>query len=386
MINFDEIIDRNNTQCAKYDGMEKYFNVSGAFPLWVADMDFKTPACVNDAIIKRAQHGIYGYGIITSTLKQSVVAWMQQQHHYSIQSQWLSFLNGVVPAYSACIEAFSEVDDEIIVQTPVYFPLFNSIKHNNRKVVYNPLKNDNGYYTMDLEDLKAKITPKTKILTLCSPHNPVGRVWSKEELEALAKICMEHNLIIISDEIHADLIFEKTFTPMGSISKEIEQRTVTLNAAGKTFNIAGLNCAYAICANETLKSKLDKIIQQREIGSINVFGTVAMQAAYEEGKPWLKALLPYLNSNIQAVQEALQNTKIRFNPPEATYLLWLDFSAYKLPHEIIKKMLYDEAKVVLNDGKSFGRNGCFFFRLNVATQKEQLLHHIHQMVKVFQTI
>jgi cystathionine beta-lyase len=383
VINFDEIIDRNNTQCAKYDGMEKYFNVSGAFPLWVADMDFKTPQCVNDAIIKRAQHGIYGYGIITSALKQSVVAWMQQQHNYSIESQWLSFLNGVVPAYSACIEAFSEVGDEIIVQTPVYFPLFNSIKHNNRKVVYNPLKNNNGYYTMDLEDLKAKITPKTKILTLCSPHNPVGRVWSKEELKALAQICMEHNLIIISDEIHADLIFEKRFTPMGSISKEIEQRTITLNAAGKTFNIAGLNCAYAICANEELKAKLDKVVCTREIGSINVFGTVAMQAAYEEGKPWLDALLKYLHSNIQAVQTLLKETNITFEFPQATYLLWLNFEAYNLSHETIKNRLYNEAKVVLNDGKSFGHNGKNHFRLNIATPKQQLIEHLEPLKTLF---
>jgi cysteine-S-conjugate beta-lyase len=376
---FDEIVDRKNTQCAKYDGLEHYFGQKDLNPLWVADMDFKTPTFVNDAIIKRAMHGVYGYGIITPQLQNSVKNWMMKRHQWNIKISSLSFINGVVPAYSACIEALSGIGDEIIVQTPVYFPLFNAIKHNNRTVIYNPLKENNGYYTMDLEDLKAKITPKTKALALCSPHNPVGRVWSKKELNALATICLEHNIKIISDEIHADLVFKK-FTPFASLSQEISNITITLNSAGKTFNIAGLNCAYAICENETLKKCFDDVVKTREIQSINVFGTIATQAAYENGEIWLEQLLNYLKKNIEVTESCLKSTKITFQKPEATYLIWLNFSCYDLTHAQIKEVLLNSAKIALNDGLSFGKNGSKHFRLNVALpliKLEKYLKNIH---------
>lgn len=379
---FDEIIERKNTQCAKYDGLKHYFGQKDVNPLWVADMDFKTPPFVNDAILKRAMHGVYGYGIITPELKNSVKNWMFKRHHWEIKTSWLSFLNGVVPAYSAAIEAFSEMDDEIIVQTPVYFPLFNCIKHNRRKVVYNPLKEENGYYTMDLEDLKSKITPKTKLLTLCSPHNPVGRVWSPKELLALAHICLEHNIKIISDEIHADLVFTK-FTPLASLSQEISNITLTLNSAGKTFNIAGLNCAYAICENEAMKRLFDNVVQRREIQSINVFGTIATQAAYENGEIWLEQLLIYLKKNIDVTQKLLKPTKINFHQPEATYLLWLDFSCYEYTHIEIKERLLKYVKIALNDGTSFGKNGSKHFRLNIALPLNNLNKYLKNMPTYF---
>lgn len=379
---FDEIIERKNTQCAKYDGLEHYFGKSDVNPLWVADMDFKTPPFVNDAIVKRAMHGVYGYGIITDELKNSVKNWMFKRHNWEIHTSSLSFLNGVVPAYSAAIEAFSEEDDEIIVQTPVYFPLFNCIKHNKRKVVYNPLKEENGYYTMDLEDLKQKITPKTKILTLCSPHNPVGRVWDKEELQALADICLEHNIKIISDEIHADLVFKK-FTPMASLSQDISNITLTLNSAGKTFNIAGLNCAYAICENEQMKKIFDEVIKTREIQSINVFGTIATQAAYENGDIWLEQLLNYLKKNIEVTENILKTTQITFYKPEATYLLWLNFECYEYTHLEIKEKLLNSVKIALNDGLSFGKNGSKHFRLNVALTSNKLNEYLKNINNYF---
>lgn len=382
MYSFDKEVNRNHTQCAKYDGLDKYFGVSDAFPMWVADMDFETPPFINDAIIKRAHHAVYGYGIITETLQQSVVNWMQKRHGWSIQKEWLTFLNGVVPAYSAALEAFSDVNDEIIVQTPVYFPLFQSIKHNKRKVVYNPLKEENGYYTMDLEDLKSKITSKTKILTLCSPHNPVGRIWSKEELEAVAQICIENNITIICDEIHADITF-KPFTPLAKISKEIANITVTLNAAGKTFNIAGLNAAYAITSNETLKAKFDEVVKAREISSINVFGTIAMEAAYTHGETWVNELTSYLSTNISVTKELLKKTQIKVWQPEATYLLWLDFSCYDMTHNEIRERLLKEAKVALNDGLTFGKNGSKHFRLNVALPVTRLKKYLNIIANAF---
>ncbi|MGB6328295.1 MAG: PatB family C-S lyase [Halarcobacter sp.] len=382
--NFDEIIDRKNTNCVKYDALNVYFGEEDLQPLWVADMDFKTPEHINNALIKRANHGIYGYAKPSEKTFLLVKNWMKKRHNWNIDTSWISFVNGVVPAYSAAIEAFSNEGDEIIVQTPVYFPLFKSIKENNRVVIKNPLKEKDGYYTMDLEDLEAKITSKTKLLALCSPHNPVGRVWNKEELEELAKICLKHNIIIISDEIHADLVFKK-FTPLASISNEISNITLTLNSPGKTFNIAGLNCGYAISENKEILEKFQKEVKKREINSINVFAFVALEAAYEFCEQWLEELLVYLKNNITFTKKYFEknNQKINFNEPEATYLLWLSFNKCSSSHEKVKQKLQKESRVALNDGLSFGTEGKGYFRLNCALPKANLEKALCKIVTSF---
>lgn len=372
--NFDEKINRKNTNCTKYDGLKRYFGYEDLNPLWVADMDFKTPAFINDAIIESAKNSIYGYSIDTPELYNSIINWQKNEHNWEIEQNDIFLINGVVPAYSACIEAFSEIDDEVIVQTPIYPPLFKCVTANNRKVVVNELKKDeNGYYTMDLEDLEKKITSKTKILALCSPHNPVGRVWSKEELEKLANICIKHNIIIVSDEIHSDITFKK-FTPLASISKEIANQTITLNSAGKTFNIAGLNTAYAISKNEEILKKFKKIAIKREIHSINFFGYIATKTAYEKGSLYVKELKEYIMNNILFTKEYFKNNKINidFFIPEATYLIWLDFSKNNKSHKEIKNILLTKSKLALNDGASFGDNGNGFFRLNTALSQKAL--------------
>lgn len=382
--NFDEIIDRKNTNCVKYDALEKYFGKEDLQPLWVADMDFKTPDKINEAIIKRASHGLYGYAKSTEKTLSLVQGWMKKRHNWDISTDSISFVNGVVPAYSAAIEALSEEEDEIIVQTPVYFPLFKSILENNRKLVKNPLKEKDGYYEMDLEDLKSKISKKSKILVLCSPHNPVGRVWNKKELEELAQICIENHITIISDEIHADLVFKK-FTPLASISDKITNITLTLNSPGKTFNIAGLNCAYAICKNANILEKFNKETKKREINSVNVFGYVALEAAYEYGEKWLEELLIYLKNNISFTKEYLKNnnSKVVFLEPEATYLLWLSFKNYASQHEKVKQKLLMDSKVALNDGTSFGVEGKGYFRLNCALPKADLEKALCKIVTFF---
>ncbi len=383
--NFDEEINRKNTNCAKYDGLKKYFGYEDLNPLWVADMDFKTPSFINDAIINAAKNSLYGYSIDSDEIYQSIINWQNTQHNWQINKEDIYMINGVVPAYSACIEAFSEENDEVIVQTPIYPPLFKCVNANNRKVVVNELKKDeNGYYTMDLEDLEKKITPKTKILALCSPHNPVGRVWSKDELEKLANICIKHNIIIVSDEIHSDITFKK-FTPLASISKEIANQTITLNSAGKTFNIAGLNSAYAISKNEDLLNKFKKIAQKREIQSINFFGYIATKAAYDNGALFVEELKKYLLSNMEFTKEYFEKNgiKIDFFQPEATYLLWLDFSKYNLSHNEIKNILLTKSKIALNDGVSFGSNGNKYFRLNVALSQNALKIALNQLSKEF---
>ncbi len=371
--NFDEKIDRKGTNCAKYDGLKKYFGYEDLNPLWVADMDFKTPSFINDEIIKAAQNSVYGYSIDDDQTYNAIISWQKNRHNWEIEKKDIYMINGVVPAYSACIEAYSDIDDEVIVQTPVYPPLFKSVKANNRKVVINELKEKDGFYTMDLEDLKSKITKKTKILCLCSPHNPVGRVWSKEELEDLAKICIENNIVIVSDEIHSDVTFKK-FTPLASISEEIANITITLNSAGKTFNIAGLNCAYAISKNSKILSRFKIIAQKREINSVNFFGYISTKAAYENGAIYVDELKEYLQENMEFTKNFLleNSPKINFLLPEATYLLWLNFKNTSHSHKEIKNILLTQSKVALNDGVSFGSNGDSYFRLNVALRKDAL--------------
>ncbi|MCT7649307.1 MalY/PatB family protein [Aliarcobacter butzleri] len=383
--NFDEETNRKNTNCAKYDGLKKYFGYEDLNPLWVADMDFKTPSFINDAIIKAASNSLYGYSVDTPELYASIINWQKNEHDWEIEQKDIFMINGVVPAYSACIEAFSEIGDEVIVQTPIYPPLFKCVTANERKLVINELKKDeNGYYTMDLEDLEKKITSKTKILVLCSPHNPVGRIWSKEELEKLANICIKHNITIVSDEIHSDITFKK-FTPLASISKEIANQTITLNSAGKTFNIAGLNCAYAVSKNAEILEKFKKVAIKREINSINFFGYVSTRAAYENGSAFVKELKAYLMNNIIFTKEFFEKNSLNidFFIPEATYLLWLDFSKTGLSHLEIKNILLTKSKIALNDGVSFGSNGNKYFRLNTALSKKALNIALNQFVKNF---
>ena len=383
--NFDEETNRKNTNCAKYDGLKKYFGYEDLNPLWVADMDFKTPSFINDAIIKAASNSLYGYSVDTPELYASIINWQKNEHDWEIEQKDIFMINGVVPAYSACIEAFSEIGDEVIVQTPIYPPLFKCVTANERKLVINELKKDeNGYYTMDLEDLEKKITSKTKILALCSPHNPVGRVWSKEELEKLANICIKHNIVMVSDEIHSDITFKK-FTPLASISKEIANQTITLNSAGKTFNIAGLNCAYVVSKNAEILEKFKKVAIKREINSINFFGYVSTKAAYENGSAFVKELKAYLMNNIIFTKEFFEKNSLNidFFIPEATYLLWLDFSKTGLSHLEIKNILLTKSKIALNDGVSFGSNGNKYFRLNTALSKKALNIALNQFVKNF---
>lgn len=382
MNNFDEIINRKNSNSVKYDDLEKYFGKDNLAAMWVADMDFKAPSFIYEEFSKRIEHGVYGYTKIDDELIYSVINWQKRQNNWNISKDELLFTNGVVPTYSACIEAFSNEGDEVIVQTPVYFPLFNCVKNNNRKVVYNQLINENGYYKIDFEDLKSKITKKTKILTLCSPHNPVGRVWSKDELTKLANICLENNIIIVSDEIHSDLVYKK-FTPIASINEEIANITITLNSAGKTFNIAGLNCSYTICKNKNLYEILEKVIIKREINHINLFGLIATKAVYEKGNNYLNELLIYLQNNINIVENELKNTHIKYYKPEATYLLWLDFSSYKISHHKIKDLLINDANCALNDGLTFGKNGLNHFRLNIAQQSSLLIKNLSKINKTF---
>jgi cystathionine beta-lyase len=373
MQNFDEVINRKNTNCVKFDAVKRFFKKDDIQPLWVADMDFRTPKFIVKSIQQKVNEELYGYPEPHISVFNSIKDWMKNRHQWEITTNDILLLSGVVAGLSAAVEAFSEEKDEVIIQTPVYYPFYSVIKHNNRNIIENPLINDNGYYKMDIEDFKSKITSKTKLLILCSPHNPVGRVWNKEELKTIADICVQNNIKIISDEIHSDIVYKK-FTPLASISNEISNITLTLNSPSKTFNLAGLNSSYAVCSNKDMLHNYKKIVRKREIGSLNIFGLVALQSAYESGENWVEKLLFYLKSNIQFVQEFFKDNdmKVDFKNPESTYLLWLNFERYNFTHEEIRNKLLNDAKVGLNDGVSFGKSSNLYFRINIALPKNQL--------------
>lgn len=383
-MNFDEVINRKNSDCVKYDGVKRYFGRDDVKPVWVADMDFKTPQVILDDIQEKLSFGILGYPEPNESLYSSIVSWMKKRHNWEIKSDNIALVAGVVSALSACVEAFSEEGDEVIVQSPVYYPFYSVIKDNNRKIIRNPLINNDGYYSMDFEDFEAKITPKTKLFILCSPHNPVGRIWSKEELEKLAQICIKHDIKIISDEIHSDLVFKK-FTPLASISTEISDITITLNSPSKTFNLAGLNSSYIIATNKRLLAKLKKITLKRGINALNIFGLVAIESAYEKGEFWLEKLKEYLQNNIEFACNFFDQRlpKVIVQKPEATYMLWLNFSNYNLEHKQIGNKLLDSAKLALNDGISFGDDGYHFYRLNIALPKSELLFVLERIYDEF---
>ncbi|WP_404318746.1 MalY/PatB family protein [Malaciobacter canalis] len=383
--NFDEYINRKNSDCVKYDGLKKYFNVENARPMWVADMDYQTPQFILDDLKKVFDKKILGYPIVSNKVYESIISWYKKRHEISnFTENDILLTSGVVTALSACVEAFSNKDDEVIIQTPVYFPFFSVVKDNNRKLILNPLKNCDDYYKMDFEDLKSKITSKTKLLILCSPHNPVGRVWSKEELLKLAKICYENSITIISDEIHSDLVFKK-FTSFLHLEDKYLDNLIILNSPSKTFNLAGLNSSYIICKNSTLKNKLNKIIQKRHIGSVNIFGLESIISAYNKGEEWLEFLLQYLKDNINYVDDFLKesNSSISFNKPEATYLLWLNFLKINDSHENIFDRLLNNAKLALNDGSTFGKEAKGYFRLNIALSKNELIKSLSYLNNEF---
>lgn len=384
-MNFDEIVDRNGTDCVKYDGVKRYFKEDGElFPAWVADMDFKAGDFILEALQKKIEHGILGYPEISKSLYGSIVSWQDKRVNWKIKEENISLVAGVVSALSAAIEAFTKEGDEVIIQTPVYYPFYSVIRLNNRKIVINKLLNSNGSYKIDFDDFEKKISKKCKLFILCSPHNPVGRVWSKKELSKLAKICLKKGVKIISDEIHSDLVF-KEFTPMASISKEISDITLTLNSPSKSFNLAGLNSSYAICTNKVMQNSFKKVIEKRGINHLNIFGLVALEASYTKGEEWLESLLEYLESNINYTinffKKKLPNVIVE--KPDATYLMWLNFEKCGLSHKVVREKLLKEAKVALNDGVSFGFDGKNFFRLNIALPKKRLKILLEKIEKAF---
>ncbi|MBK6285650.1 MAG: putative C-S lyase [Draconibacterium sp.] len=384
--NFDEIVPREGTNCIKYDALERFFGSKDVLPLWVADMDFKTPDFIVDAIKKRAEHEIFGYTFRADSYYNSIIGWMKRRHNWDIQKEWISFSPGVVAGLTFGIEAFSKPGDSVIVQPPVYFPFFDCVKGTKRKLIENPLKIENGRYTFDFEDLKAKIDKKTKLLLLCNPQNPGGTVFSKEELTELATICLENKIMVISDEIHSDLIFSgHKHIPFASLSDEIAQNCMVSMAPSKTFNVAGFSSSIVIIPNKTKFARYERAIGVAHLYMGNIFGSVAMEAAYTQGDEWLGQMIVYLQENYKLLENFFKTKlpKVKVMKPEATYLIWLDFREYGMKNAELMKFTVENAKVGLNDGGRFGTGGDGWLRINIGCPRSVLAEALERLEKAF---
>ncbi|MBN2637026.1 MAG: PatB family C-S lyase [Prolixibacteraceae bacterium] len=384
--NFDEIIPREGTNCIKYDALERFFGNTDVLPLWVADMDFRTPDFIVDAIKKRVEHEIYGYTFRDDSYYNSIIGWMKRRHNWDIQQDWISFSPGVVAGLTLAIETFSKPGDEVVVQPPVYFPFFDCVKGTKRKLIENPLKIVNGRYTFDFDDLKLKITDKTKLLLLCNPQNPGGTVFSKEELTELATICLENKIMVISDEIHSDLIFSgHKHIPFASLSEEIAQNCMVSMAPSKTFNVAGFSSSLVIIPNKTNFTRYERTLGVGHLGMGNIFGSIALEAAYSKGDEWLEQMLDYLWNNYLFLEDFFKTNLPRVNvmKPEATYLIWLDFREYGMKNAELMKFTIENANVGLNDGGRFGTGGDGWLRINIGCPRSVLVEALERLGKAF---
>jgi len=383
--NFDEKIDRSDTNSLKYDFREKLFGTSDLIPMWVADMDFRVADFIVDALKTRILHEIYGYTLTSERIYEGIINWIYTRHQWTIKQEWIGFTPGVVPALNLAVIAFTNPGDKIVIQTPVYPPFYTAAKDHNRQLVTNPLLLKDGRYTMDFDHLYNQIDDSTKLLVLCSPHNPTGNVWKDDELRELAKICIRKNVIIISDEIHADIVYQgNKHIPMASLSEEISNHVVTLMAASKTFNFAGLNTSYFIASDRKLFRKLQQTVDKLHLGTCNIFGNIATEAAYRFGEDWLTQLITYLDNNVDFAEEFINNNipGVKIIRPEATFLLWTDFRETGLTEDELRKLIINKAKLGFSEGSIFGQDGSGFQRINIGCPKIILESALAQLQKV----
>ncbi len=384
---FDRIIDRTATESLKWVYPRQVLKVPDAIPLWVADMDFEAPPAVVEALSRRAIHGIYGYPLVPPSFYESAIEWLRRRHGWEVQRSWMTMTPGVVPALNYAVRAFTKRGDGVIIQTPVYHPFFYAIENNGRRVVRNPLRFDGRRFVMDFEDLERKVDAPGRMLILCSPHNPAGRVWTAGELERLRRIAVERDLIVIADEIHHDLIYSgHRHRVLAALSPEIAGRTLTFVAPSKTFNIPGLATAAAIAPNPELLKKFEDEAERAGFDLGQVFGIVGFEAAYAHGGDWLDALLPYLEANLDFLEKFLAERvpRIQLIRPEGTYLALLDCRELGLSQAALNDFFLRKARVYLNDGTTFGSELEGFLRINFGCPRAILgaaLGRIDQAVK-----
>ncbi|WP_281615632.1 PatB family C-S lyase [Flammeovirga sp. SubArs3] len=370
---FDQIINREGYSTVKYDLREVIFNEKDIIPLWVADMDFATAPEIVDALQKRVSHPIYGYTLQNDDFWNAIINWTYKRHQWKVIKNELVFVPGIVPALGMLVQALTNVNDKVALFSPVYPPFYENIEKNKRELVNIPLINNDNYYSIDFGTFEDELKKGCKLLMFCNPHNPSGRVWKKEELEKLLDLCDQYDCNIISDEIHADLtLFGNKHVPFASLSAIAEKRVITCMAPSKTFNLAGLNCAYLIFKNPKLKSLYLDEVKHMHLDFGGTMGTEALKAAYNLGEDWYQELLKYIEENIKYVQEELKDTPIKIMPIEATYLLWLDCRGINESASMIVNFFHQKAKVGVQDGRHFGYTGAGFMRLNTACPRPVL--------------
>lgn len=378
---FDEIVPRRDTHSYKWDGALE----EDVLPMWVADMDFRTAPPVVEALRGRVEHGIFGYTKVPAAYYEAVINWFSRRHGWQIERDWMIYTSGVVPALSAVLKALTVPGDRVLVQTPVYNCFFSSIRNNGCEVVASPLVYGNETYRINFEDLERKAAdPKVKLLLLCNPHNPAGRVWTRQELTRIGDICLRNEVMVVADEIHGELVYPgHTYTPFASLSHAFRMNSVTCTSPSKAFNLAGLQIANIIAADEHMRRKIDKAINIHEVCDVNPFGVEALMAAYNHGEEWLEELKQYLWANYTYLKAYFQEHLPRFPVvrPEGTYLVWVDCAVLQRPSREIVQTLLKEEKLWVNEGSLYGEAGEGFIRINIACPRQTLTDGLHRLKK-----
>ena len=380
--NFDELIDRRNTGAVKTDLCKKMFGTDDLIPLWVADMDFRTPDFIIDAINNRCKHPILGYTVPDEEYFNSIIRWIDARHGWKLERSWLGFLPGIVPGLAFAVNALTQTGDQIIIQPPVYPPFIHVPSKNDRELIYNPLKVVDGRFEMDLEDLEYKITDRTRMFILCNPHNPGGRTWDADTLIKVAEICHKHGVLVVSDEIHSDMALPgNVHTPFASVSELAAQNSITYMAPSKTFNMAGLVSSSYIIPNGEIRKKFSDFMNNSELANGNIFAYVAAQAAYENGTEWLTEMIRYIQGNVDYIVEFLEKNVPQIKPmiPQASFLIWLDCAGLEMNSHQLQEFMVKEARLGLNKGTTFGPGGEQHLRLNIGCSREVLKQAMEQL-------
>lgn len=384
--NFDKEIERFNTNSIKFDSLQKTFGKDDLLPMWIADMDFQSPPAIMEAVKKRAEHGVFGYTFRDNSAIEAFIDWVDHRYNWKLSPEMVGSSPGIVTALALAVRIFTSPGDKVLIQTPVYPPFFSVVEGNKRELVTSHLVIEQEEYRVNWEDFEKQIASGVKMFILCNSHNPIGKVWSREELTRMGEICVKHNVLIFSDEIHADLtLFGNQHTVMASTSKEVSKRTITAMAPSKTFNIAGLLNSVIVSESPELIQKFNQEIELLHLGLGNLFGHITMEAAYRDSEEWLNEAAQYIGENVEFAYQFLKkhNSKISFIKPQSSFLLWLDFNKTGLSHQEIKNRLIEVAKVGLNDGTTFGSCGSGFFRMNIGTRRAIVEEALTRIVEAF---
>lgn len=385
MYDFDKIVDRIGSGDLKHEVLAERYGRADLLPLWVADMDFETPEFITDALRRRLEHSLFGYTVEPKDYWPTVQKWIKDHHGWDVKREWLSYIPGIVKGIGMVINVFTKPDEKVIIQPPVYHPFRLTPEGNGREVVYNPLKeNSDGSYSMDFDNLEEVADDKCKVLILSNPHNPAGIVWDKDTLARLAEFCYDHNILVISDEIHCDMaLWGNTHVPFATASDKAAQCSITFGAPSKTFNIAGIVSSYSIIPNDEIRNRFYTWLAANELNEAPMFSPIATIAAFKNGEQWRKAMLHYVEQNIIFMEEYCKTHLPKIKPlrPEASFLVWLDCRALGLNHEQLIDLFVNKAHLALNDGEMFGKGGAGFMRVNVGTPRAILTKALEQLTK-----